>query len=252
MAAMSNGLALHGGLRPYCATFLVFHDYMRPAVRLSALMHLPVVYLYTHDSVHVGEDGPTHQPIEHLMAMRGIPNLHVVRPADGPETVEAWRYALARRDGPTALCLSRQDLRTFSHEGSASAAGLHQGAYVLRAAQAPEAVVLVATGSEVGLAMGAAEQLEAEGIGTRVVSMPCWEAFLALPAGKRAEVLPRGLPRVSVEAGVTLGWQAIVGLDGASVGIDRFGASAPGEVVAERLGLSVARVAQVARELLGR
>jgi transketolase len=250
MASICNGLALHG-LRPYCATFLVFHDYMRPAVRLAALMHLPVIYIYTHDSVFVGEDGPTHQPIEHLMAMRGIPNLWVVRPADGDETVEAWKLAMARTDGPTALCLTRQDLPHLQRAAGEGAAALGRGAYVLVDVDDPQ-VVLIGTGSEVQLAVGAQARLAAQGVRARVVSMPCWEAFRAQPAAERDRVLPRGLPRVSVEAGITLGWQAIVGLDGASVGIDRFGASAPGPVVAEKLGLTESAVVDAALRVLSR
>ncbi|MBL8615895.1 MAG: transketolase [Deltaproteobacteria bacterium] len=251
MAAICNGLALHGGLRPYCATFLVFYDYLRPAVRLAALMHLPVIYVLTHDSVHVGEDGPTHQPIEHLWAMRGVPNLHVLRPADAAETAEAWRYALARTDGPTVLALSRQDLPVYDRARLGDPAGLHQGAYTLReAATGTPDVVLIGTGSEVEVALDAALKLEAEGIFARVVSMPSVERFRSLPRAAQAAVLPPGVPRVSVEAGITLGWQAIVGLDGASVGIDRFGASAPGVVVAEQLGLTPQAVAAAARSVL--
>ena len=249
MAGMANGMSLHGGVRPYVATFLVFHDYMRPSVRLSALMHQPVIYVYTHDSIFVGEDGPTHQPIEHLMAMRTIPNLHVVRPADAAETVEAWKYALARNDGPTALCLTRQDLLILDRDELAPAAGLHQGAYVLGDAMDPD-VILVATGSEVPLALEARAALAEEGIVARVVSMPCWEAFEARSAAEQEEVLPLDVPTVSVEAGVTSGWARWVGRRGASVGIDRFGASAPGEVVAEHLGLSVTHIVSVVQGLL--
>lgn len=251
MAAICNGISLHGGLRPFCATFLVFYDYLRPAVRLAALMHQPVVYVLTHDSVHVGEDGPTHQPIEHLWAMRGVPNLHVLRPADAAETAEAWRYALARHDGPTVLALSRQDLPVYDRANLGAAAGLHQGAYTLREAAAgtPD-VVLIGTGSEVEVALDAALLLEAEGVFARVVSMPCVERFRAAPREAQLAVLPAGVPRVSVEAGITLGWQAIVGLDGASVGIDRFGASAPGSVVAEKLGITPQAVAAAARAVL--
>ena len=249
MGAICNGMALHGGFRPYCATFLVFHDYMRPAVRLSALMRQPVVLIYTHDSVYLGEDGPTHQPVEHLMAMRSMPNLWVVRPADATETAEAWRMAMTRSDGPTALCLTRQGLPVLDRSVLGSADGVHQGAYVLRDADAAQ-VVLVATGSEVSLALTAADRLAADGIGARVVSMPCWEAFSAQPAAVRDAVFPPGLPRVSVEAGVTFGWQAIVGLDGATVGIDRFGASAPGSVVASKLGINVENVVATAKRLV--
>ncbi len=250
MAAVCNGMVLHGGFRPFCATFLVFYDYMRPSVRLSALMEQPVIYIYTHDSVWLGEDGPTHQPIEHLMAMRGVPNLWVVRPGDPTETVEAWKMALARTNGPTALVLTRQNLTNLDRSIYGAAEGLHRGAYVLIEADGPPAMVLLATGSEVSLALEARDALQAEGVPTRVVAMPCWEAFEAQDAAYRASVLPEGLPKVSVEAGITLGWQRWTGGRGASVGIDRFGASAPGDVVADRLGMNVAHVVQVARDLL--
>ena len=254
MAAISNGMALHGGVLPYCATFLAFHDYMRPAVRLAALMGQPVTLIYTHDSVFLGEDGPTHQPVEHLMAMRTIPNLWVIRPGDSAETAEAWRIAMERRDGPTALCLTRQGLpdEDRAARGLGPAAGTRQGAYVLRdpdAGAAPQ-IVLIATGSEVALAMEAADALTSEGLTARVVSMPCWELFEAQDAGYRASVLPPGVPRLSIEAGITFGWHRHVGDTGRSIGIDRFGASAPGAVAAEKLGLNLPAVLAAARELL--
>ena len=254
MAAIANGMALHGGTRPYTATFLAFHDYMRPSVRLAALMGLPVTYIYTHDSVYLGEDGPTHQPVEHLAAMRSMPNLRVIRPADGAETVEAWKAALSHQGGPTALCLTRQGLPHLDHGGTmGDAAGLHRGGYVLaEAAGGAPQVVLIGTGSEVETALIARDQLAAEGVRARVVSLPCWELFAEQGADWRDRVLPPGVPRVSVEAGTTFGWQAMVGLDGASVGIDRFGASAPGAVVADKLGVSPGAVASAARRLLGR
>jgi len=250
MAAISNGLLLHGGLRPFCATFLAFHDYMRPSVRLSALMGLPVVYVYTHDSVFLGEDGPTHQPVEHLMAMRTIPNLWVVRPGDPAETVEAWKMALSRKDGPTALVLTRQNLVNLDRDRYGALEHFHRGGYILAEAEGKTRMVLLATGSEVGLALAAREALQAEGVGTRVVAIPCWEAFEAQDPAWRAKVLLPGTPKVSVEAGVTLGWRRWVGEEGECVGIDRFGASAPGEVVAERLGLNVPHVVEVAKSLL--
>ena len=253
MASLCNGLALHGGVRPYCATFLVFHDYMRPAVRLAALMHQPVIYVYTHDSIFLGEDGPTHQPVEHLMAMRTIPGLWVVRPADAAETAVAWQVAMERTDGPVALALTRQGLPVMDRGGAvASAEGLRKGGYVLAEGDGAPSVVLIATGSEVPLAMDAQAALAAGGVSARVVSMPSWELFRAQDGAWRGSVLPAGVPRVSVEAGTTLGWQAMVGLDGASVGIDRFGASAPGKVVAEKLGLTVARVVAAAQEVIAR
>jgi transketolase len=249
MASICNGMALHGGTVPYCATFLVFHDYMRPAVRLAGLMGQQVIYLYTHDSIYLGEDGPTHQPIEHLMAMRLIPNLHVIRPADANETAEAWKMALARTDGPTALALSRQNLPTLDREVLASASGTANGAYILAEAEGDHALTLIASGSEVSLALAARDVLQAAGTGTRVVSMPCWEVFAAQDAGSRTAVLGSA-PRVSVEAGTTQGWERWVGDNGASVGVDRFGASAPGNVVGEQLGFSVDNVVAVARSVL--
>ncbi len=246
MAAICNGLALHGGVRPYGATFLIFHDYMRPAVRLSALMKQPVVYVYTHDSVWVGEDGPTHQPIETLQAMRLIPNVRVIRPADANEANEAWRLALSHTSGPTALALTRQNLTTLDRAVYPPANSIAKGAYVLRDVTNP-AVVIIGTGSEVHLALEAAEKLAAEGIAARVVNMACQDLFDEQDAAYKISVLPRGVPRVSVEAGTTRGWERYVGLDGASVGIDRFGASAPGKTVCEKLGVNVGAVVAAAK-----
>ena len=241
MAAMCNGIALHGGVIPYCATFLTFHDYMRPSVRLSALMKQRVIYIYTHDSVWLGEDGPTHQPIEHIQSMRSMINVWVVRPADANESAEAWRIAIGRTDGPTAICLTRQGLPILDRTLYAGAEGTRRGGYILSNVASPD-VVLVATGSEVDLALRASEQLQRQGVQARVVSMPCLELFRTQDAEYQAEVLPVGVPRVSIEAGVTFGWSDVVGSTGASVGIDRFGASAPGEVVAEKLGMNVDNV----------
>ena len=248
MASICNGMAL-SGMRPYCATFLVFHDYMRPAVRLSALMGLPVVYIYTHDSVFLGEDGPTHQPIEHLMSLRVVPNLVTLRPADATETAEAWRIALSRSDGPTAIALTRQGLPVFSREGATGDSS--RGGYILVDAEAELRVVLIATGSEVAAAVRAREQLEGRGLGARVVSMPSWEIFDAQDAAWRSRVLPEGVPRVSVEAGRTLGWERYVGPDGTSVGIDRFGASAPAAALGRELGLDAAAVIRAVERILG-
>jgi transketolase len=217
MGAISNGLAAHGALRPFCATFLVFSDYMRPSVRLATLMGLPVVYVWTHDSIGLGGDGPTHQPIEHLASLRLMPNLWVIRPADGPETAEAWRAALRRTDGPTALALSRQELPPIDRERYASAAGLHRGAYVLAEASGGEPeLILLATGSEVWLALAAREELEGrQEIPTRVVSMPCWELFETQDQDYRDQVLPPQVTaRLAVEAGSTALWRQWVGLGG--------------------------------------
>ena len=235
MGAAANGIAYHGGFRTFASTFFCFADYMRPSVRLAAISGLPVVYVWTHDSVGVGEDGPTHQPVEHLMSLRAMPNLHVVRPADANETVEAWRHALGRTDGPTALVLTRQKVPVLTTPERAR--GLQCGGYVLRNPESPLRAVVIATGSEVSLAVAAAERLDSEGLGVRVVSLPCWELFEAQTSAYRERVLPAGIPRVAVEAGATLGWERYVG-SGPVVGVDRFGASAPGAEVAVRLGLT--------------
>jgi transketolase len=250
MAAICNGMALHGGTHPFCATFLVFHNYMRPAVRLSALMGVPVTYVYTHDSVWLGEDGPTHQPIEQLMSMRLIPNLINIRPADAHETVEAWRIAISSESSPVTLALSRQGLTVLDRSGVPEGTGLANGAYVVHGATGSVDVVLIATGSEVALAVSAKEALSATGVSARVVSMPSWELFEAQPADYQASVLPEGVPRVSIEAGRTTGWQRWTGIRGASVGIDRFGASAPGSEVADKLGMNVEAVVAAVKELL--
>jgi transketolase len=251
MGAITNGLALHGCLRPFAATFLIFSDYMRPSVRLACLMELPVVYVWTHDSVGLGGDGPTHQPVEHLASLRAMPRLRVFRPADGPETAEAWRAAIARTDGPTALALSRQNLPPIDRDAHAGADGVHRGAYVLADAGGGGAeVVLIATGSEVWVALGARERLEADGIPTRVVSMPCWELFEEQDQAYRDQVLPPSVrARLSVEAAATFGWTRWVGDDGESVGIDHFGASAKGELVLEKFGFTPDNVAERARAL---
>ena len=244
MAAVLNGLALHGGIRPYGSTFLVFADYMRPAIRLAALMGLPVIYVFTHDSIWLGEDGPTHQPIEHLAALRAIPNLAVVRPADANETAAAWRVAVERRDGPTALALSRQNLPVLAGTAELAGDGVAAGAYVLADGGGAPAVVLIASGSEVALAAAARDQLAARGIAARVVSMPSWELFEVQPAADRDAMLPPGVPRLAIEAGVAMGWCRWVGERGEVLGLDRFGASAPGKVVAEKLGFTVDAVVE--------
>lgn len=232
MAGICNGLALCG-LRPYAATFFVFTDYMRPAMRLAAMMGLPVLYILTHDSIGVGEDGPTHQPVEHLAALRAIPNMVVIRPADANETAQAYRVALQRRDGPTALVLTRQNVPVLERSKLASAAGLAKGAYILsEAAGGKPEVLLIGTGSEVPLCLAAQEQLHSEGIPTRVISMPSWELFESQPAEYREEVLPPAcLARVAVEAGVRQGWERYIGPQGHFVGMSRFGASGPEKVL---------------------
>jgi transketolase len=252
MGAIANGMALHGGLRPYVATFLVFSDYMRPAIRLAALMGLPVVFIFTHDSIGLGEDGPTHQPVEHVMALRTIPGLRVIRPADATETVEAWRSALLHH-GPTCLILTRQNLPIPDRAAAQPGGGVERGAYVL--ADAPEGkpqVILIATGSEVAVALGAQKILQGKGIPSRVVSMPSWELFEAQPQAYRDAVLPPAVTaRLAVEAGTPLGWHRYVGLHGDIVGLDRFGASAPAGVLFERFGFTPEQVAARALRLLG-
>jgi transketolase len=253
MASMANGMTLFGGLLPYVATFLIFTDYCRPAIRLSALMQARVVYVMTHDSIGLGEDGPTHQPIEHLASLRAIPGLQVLRPADGAEVVGAWRAAI-EHDGPTVIALSRQGLPPL---GDRPADAVDRGAYVLRelgvADGADPDLVLFGTGSEVQLCLAAAEQLAEEGTGVRVVSVPSWERFAALDQAARDEVVPPLVrARVAVEAGVPMGWERFVGDAGAVVGMTRFGASAPAEDLFEKFGFTTDNVVAVAREVLGR
>jgi transketolase len=252
MGSISVGMALHGGIIPYTATFLTFADYMRPPMRLAAIMGLRVVFIFTHDSIGVGEDGPTHQPIEHLMSLRAMPNLTVIRPADAGETVEAWKAALLNHRGPTALIFSRQNLPVLDRLEMGPASDLRQGGYILWEADAgrPD-VILIATGSEVMIALEAARKLASAGIKARVVSMPSWELFDLQPAAYREKVLPPVVQaRVAVEAAVTLGWEHYVGLDGAVVGMEGFGASAPANVLYEKFGITAERVVETARRLL--
>jgi len=238
MAAAMNGMALHGGVVPYGGTFLIFSDYARNAIRMSALQHAQAIYVLTHDSIGLGEDGPTHQPVEQTMTLRMIPGLNVFRPADAMETAEAWELALRAKDRPSALILTRQNLPALRSDTQMKSA---KGAYRLKAAGAARKVVLVATGSEVELALKVAADLEGKGIGADVVSMPCWELFDAQDAAYRADLLPAGALKVSIEAGGTLGWQKYVG-DGITIGLDRFGASAPAEVLFEHFGFSVDKI----------
>ena len=250
MGAIMNGIGLHGGFIPYGGTFLVFSDYMRPAIRLAALMHIPAIYVFTHDSIGLGEDGPTHQPVEHLAALRCIPNLQVIRPADADEVTEAWRLALHHRSGPTAIILTRQKLSYFG-EPARARAGVAQGAYVVADAEgrAPQ-VVLLASGSEVEIALAARTQLAAGGIAARVVSMASMERFAAQPAAYRQQLLPAGIPRVAVEAAHPMSWHRWVGESGAIVGIEGFGASAPAPVLYAKYGITAEAVAAAARGLL--
>ena len=242
MGAVVNGMALHGGLRPYGATFFIFSDYMRPAVRLSALMEVPSIWVWTHESVFLGEDGPTHQPIEHLASLRAMPNIWVIRPADANETIEAWEVALNRHDGPVALLFTRQGVPTLPRVPG----GVSRGGYVVCDGTD---VTVIATGSEVHAALQAAEILEGDGISARVVSLPSWEIFFKQDRAYQDEVLGEA-PRASVEAASTFGWERIVGRDGLMIGLDRFGASAPGAVLAEEFGFTGESVAKRIRAFL--
>ena len=247
MGAILNGMALHGGVRPYGGTFLVFADYMRPSIRLAALMGLPVIYVFTHDSIGVGEDGPTHQPVEHLAALRAIPNLHVMRPADGVEVCEAWRLALERVDGPTALVLTRQSVPALPERRAGDTPPVADGAYIVRPGGVEPDCALLATGSEVALALEAAEALQAEGVQARVISLPCWER---IQEERWRELVGTTGVRVAVEAGIRQGWDRWLGERGAMVGMSGFGASAPGAVLFEHFGLTAANVTAAVRKLL--
>jgi transketolase len=253
MGSIAGGMAVHGGVIPYTATFMVFSDYMRPPMRLAALMGLRVIYVFTHDSVGVGEDGPTHQPIEHLMSLRTIPNLNVIRPADGTEAAQAWKSAIERTDGPTALVFTRQGLPIIDQAEYGAASGVHRGAYVLWQSSPMPDVILMGTGSEVPIALEAGKALAAEGTNVRVVSMPSLDLFDAQPQAYRDAILPPNVSaRVSIEAGVTLGWDRYIGLGGTAIGINHFGASAPFATIYKEFGLTAERVAEEARKLLSR
>jgi len=252
MGAITNGIYAHGGLIPYCATFLVFSDYVRPAVRISALSKMGSIWVFTHDSIGVGEDGPTHQPIEHLTSLRMIPGLTVFRPADANEVLEAWKYAVKNRQKPTVFALSRQNLPTLDRTVYTPASETQKGAYVLAdyGDQDPE-LILMASGSEVSLILRAAELLAAEGVNVRVVSFPSWELFEAQDqVYKDLVLLPSVKSRIAVEAGLTLGWQKWVGQEGLVIGIDRFGKSAPGDTLMKEFGFTVANVVDKALTLL--
>lgn len=251
MTAIASGMALHGGFIPYVATFLTFSDYMRPSIRLAAMMGLRVVYVFTHDSIGLGEDGPTHQPIEHLVALRAIPNLTVIRPGDAAETAAAWRSAVENSKGPTALILTRQKVPTLKHAELAPASNLHRGAYTLWESNCQPDVILIGTGSELSLALEAGKKLAAEGIAARVVSMPSWELFEKQDQAYRMSVFPDHIrARVAVEAGGAFGWERYVGLDGAIVGMAGFGASAPDTILYEKFGITVDAVVAKARAIL--
>ncbi|MBC8170959.1 MAG: transketolase, partial [Anaerolineae bacterium] len=250
MGSIVNGLAVHGGIiKPYSATFLTFSDYMRPAIRLGALMHIPAIYVFTHDSIGLGEDGPTHQPIEQTMSLRTIPYLHVFRPADANETAATWRTAMTL-EGPAVVIFTRQDLPVFDnaeriHEGVA------HGGYVLADCEGTPDVILISSGSEVHIAHAAYKTLINEGFKIRVVSLPCWELFEAQDDSYKESVLPRRVTnRISIEAGVTLGWQKYTGTYGVNIGIDHFGASAPYERIYQEFGLTAENIIATVKQLL--
>jgi transketolase len=254
MGSIMNGMALHGGLIPYGGTFLIFSDYMRPPIRLAAMMGLKVIYIFTHDSIGLGEDGPTHQPIEQLAALRAIPNLTVLRPCDANETAEAWRFALEHKEGPVALALTRQGLPILDRKKFESAKDLHRGGYVLSddGDKQPD-IILMGSGSEVHVAIEAANKLREKGVAARVVSMPSWELFDKQPEAYRDQVLPPEInTRVAVEAGATQGWHRYLGNKAAVIGIDHFGASAPYKILYEKFGITADRVVEKALQLLGK
>jgi len=251
MTAVLNGMALHGGFIPYGGTFLIFSDYMRPAIRLAALMKQHVIYVLTHDSIGLGEDGPTHQPIEHLASLRAMPNLTVLRPADANETAEAWKYAVKSNKGPTLLALTRQGLPTLDRSVFAPADLLHRGAYVLKDVDGTPDALILASGSEVKLALEAAETLAADGINARVISMPSWELFDAQSNEYKDQVLPGSITaRVAIEAGATQGWHKYVGMNGKVIGLDHFGASAPSNDLFTNFGITSESVVQAVRSLV--
>ena len=252
MGAILNGMALHGGLIPYGGTFLVFSDYMRPAIRLAALMGLRVIYVFTHDSIGLGEDGPTHQPVEQLSSLRTIPNLTVIRPCDANETADAWHYAIKSQTGPVVLALSRQGIPTLDRKTFAPSKGVSKGAYILQDTRdrRPD-VILIATGSEVSIALEARERLNEKGVRARVVSMPSWELFDKQPEDYKRQVLPPDIKtRIAIEAGSTQGWHRYVGDRGEVIGVDRFGASAPYKVLYEKFGITSERVVETALKLI--
>ncbi len=250
MGAVCNGLALHGGVIPYAATFLIFYDYMRPSVRLAAIQGLHVIYVFTHDSIGLGEDGPTHQPVEQLLGLRSVPHLVTIRPADTTETAVAWEMAIDRKDGPTALILTRQKLPTLNRVELSAATLVRRGGYILWQADADPKVIIIATGSEVQMALQAGRQLKDKGISARIVSLPSWEVFDAQPETYRREVLPPKIwRRVTVEASRSLGWDRYAGDRGHIIGLDRYGASAPGNIVLEKLGFTVAHIVEMAEKL---
>jgi transketolase len=252
MGSILNGMALYGGLLPFGATFLIFSDYMRPPIRLASLMGLHTIYVYTHDSIGVGEDGPTHQPIEQLSALRLIPGVTVLRPGDANETAEAWRVAITSKN-PVALALTRQNLPTLDRAQYASASNVAKGAYVLLDSDKTPELILLASGSEVSLAVDAAQQLRQEGVAVRVVSVPSQELFEAQSAEYKESVLPKSVrARIAIEAASSMSWQRYVGLDGDTITLDHFGASAPAKILFQKFGFTVENVVEKAKALLGK
>jgi transketolase len=251
MGSIAVGLALHGGFIPYTATFLTFADYMRPPLRLAALMGLRIIFIFTHDSIGVGEDGPTHQPIEQIMNLRQVPNMTLIRPADANETLEAWRLALENTAGPTTLIFSRQNLPVLDRSICAPAVGTRRGGYILWESAPNPDLILIATGSEVAMALDAARKLAGEDIKVRIVSLPSWKIFDRQKQEYRDTILPPQVSvRIAVEAGIKLGWEHHVGLKGKIIGMESFGASAPGPVLYEKFGFTAARIIAAAKELL--
>ena len=251
MGSIAVGMALHGGIIPYTATFLPFADYMRPPMRLAALMGVRTIFVFTHDSIGVGEDGPTHQPIEQIMNLRQVPNMTVIRPADANETLEAWKIAISNTSGPTVLVFSRQNLPVLDRSVCGAASGTQQGGYILWESAPNPDLILIATGSEVSLTLTAARKFAENGAKVRVVSLPSWEIFDRQPREYRESVLPPAITaRISVEAGIRLGWEHYVGLTGIIIGMETFGASAPGPVLYEKFGFTIEKIIEAAKELL--
>jgi len=250
MAGAMNGMALHGGIIPYSGTFLVFADYCRPSIRLSALMGQRVIYVMTHDSIGVGEDGPTHQPVEHVASLRAIPNLHVLRPADALETAECWELAVERTSGPSLIALTRQGVPAVRDDAAKNMC--ERGAYVLEPGAGADDIVLLASGSEVHLAVEAHKQLAAEDISARVVSVPCLDLFLEQDANYIRSVIGKDLPKIAIEAGIRQGWGEIIGREGGFIGMDSFGASAPGAALFTHFGITTAAITAKAKAMLGR
>jgi transketolase len=251
MGAITNGLVLHGGIIPCIGTFLVFSDYMRPTIRLAAMMRLRIIYVFSHDSIGVGEDGPTHQPVEQIMSLRLIPNLTVIRPADTAETIEAWKIALTNKKGPTALILTRQGVPVLNRESLGSADGVKKGGYILWESSPQPQAILIGTGSELQIALEAGKLLKEKGVSSRVVSLPCWSIFDQQSEEYKQGVFPSQIKvRLSIEAGTRIGWERYIGFNGKAIGLDRFGISAPGELVYKYFKLTANEMVEIALKIL--